>query len=111
MAAGYNAGAAQAYMAWQKSMMAYQQAQMDNYMQKQSALSKLSQAINRLQTQAYEILYGGSTSVSSTFQTTGGVYTGGGGDTKREKTKRSVREKTKRSVRDTAERRRYRPSH
>ena len=102
----YNTGSMQAYMAWQKSMMAYQQAQMDNYMQKQKSVAQLSQEINRLQQQAMGIMYGTTIGQTTGGNTTGGTKIGGGGDETTTKTKKDSSTTTPRKYRP----RKYRSS-
>ena len=88
-------GGMQAYIQYQQAMMAYQQAMMNNYMQRQQAASGLYSEIVRLQMQIQQILYGGGSggnyqplpSHCSLFViplppecNPGHVDTGGGGD-------------------------------
>ncbi len=71
----------QAYFQYQQALMAWQQAQMSDRMQRQQAASGLYMQIAQLQMQIQNILYGGGTYTgggTTTTTTTGG---GGGGGT------------------------------
>ena len=70
----------QAYIQYQQAMLAYQQAQINNYMQKQQAVSGLYSEISRLQMQIQQVMYGGAGNYNLTAAGGGGdASTGGGG--------------------------------
>ena len=72
-------GQMQAYMDYQRSMMAYKQTQMNNWMQKQQSVQSLSMEMYRLQMQIQEIMYGGTGGSHGFFAGGGGNTNSGGG--------------------------------
>ena len=75
-------GQMQAMMDYQKAMMSFRQAQMNNWMQKQQSVQSLMSEMYRLQMQIQEIMYGGSGGFGSGFDSGfgGGGSEGGGSD-------------------------------
>ncbi len=100
-------GQMQAYMEYQKAMMSYKQAQMNNWMQKQQSVQALTQEMYRLQMQIQEVMYGGGASSGFSLTAGGQFHTsiGGGGD--RTSTRRGGRSPSSTRKRGNNNRRRF----